>query len=243
LRVGVRSLEQSLTRHTQTLADRMFGSYRTGVSAIRERQWLQAREVLARAAAVAPADARLRGSLRFVDGHLHRINGDARKDRNQLPDARQEYAEAVTAFREAAQARPDWPDPFLGLSRTFIYGLADVDRGADALNQAQKLGYIAGERETAQLADGYRERGDTLVRNGRRLAGMPQERESLERAVEAYERALELYSNAVGSSDVPRSMRAAQSGLEAARNRLDELSTLQKREDERGLNFFERLLR
>ena len=29
----------------------------------------------------------------------------------------------------------EWPDPFLGLARTFIYGLEDIDRGADAMNQ------------------------------------------------------------------------------------------------------------
>ena len=57
----------------------------------------------------------------------------------------------MAAFREAAELRPNWPDPFLGLARTFIYGLEDVDRGADALKQAQRLGYTAGDRETAQL--------------------------------------------------------------------------------------------
>ena len=55
--------------------------------------------------------------------------------------------------------------------RTFIVRLEDVDRGADALAQAQRLGYTAGDRETAQLADGYRARGDTLARTARTLCG------------------------------------------------------------------------
>ena len=59
-------------------------------------------------------------------------------------------------FAKPPSCDPNWPDPFLGLMRTFIYGLEDVDRGADALQQAQRLGYTPGDRETAQLADGYR---------------------------------------------------------------------------------------
>ena len=78
--------------------------------------------------------------------------------------------------------------------RTFIYGLEDVDRGADALKQAQRLGYTPGDRETAQLADGYRARGETLARTARDArrhgagAGIPDAR------AEAYRQALELYS-------------------------------------------------
>jgi len=244
LRVGPAPLRRSLTRQTQEVADRMFGNYRTGVSTIRERQWLQTRDVLARAAIASPDDERLRASLRFVEGHLHRINGDARRERNQAAPARQEYAEAVTAFREAAQLRPNWPDPFLGLSRTFIYGLNDVERGADALAQAERMGYSAGERETAQLADGYRDRGDTLARTARQLQGMPQERESLDRAVEAYEKALALYGKAVAVNEVARSMRAAQRGLDDVRKRLDELAHPPQPESaDGGLNFLERILR
>jgi serine/threonine protein kinase/tetratricopeptide (TPR) repeat protein len=242
LRVGAASLRRSLTRQTQDVADRVFGNYRTGVSSIRERQWLQTRDVLTRAAIAVPDDERIRASLRFVEGHLHRINGDARRERNQAVPARQEYAEAVTAFREAAQLRPKWPDPFLGLSRTFIYGLGDVERGADALSQAERMGYASGERERAQLADGYRDRGDILSRTARDLQGMPQERESLDRAVEAYQKALELYTKAAGVSDVARSMRAAQRGLDEARKRLDALANPSPPE-EHGLNFLERILR
>ena len=70
--------------------------------------------------------------------------------------------------------------------RTFVYGLEDVDRGADALRQAQRNGHTPNEREIAQLADGYRARGNTLVRNARELDGMPQERDYLSRAADAY---------------------------------------------------------
>ena len=157
LGVGTLSLERSLLAHTLTLTDRVIAKYRVGVSTVWEPEWKIARDALARAIAVAPGHEHLRASLRYCEGHLHRINGDARKRSDGTAAARQEFDSAVTAFREAAELRTDWPDPFLGLARTFISGLADVDRGANALKRAQERGHKPGERETSQLAEGYRE--------------------------------------------------------------------------------------
>src|SRR6185369_2922316 len=98
---------------------------------VREAQWRSAREAIAEAVAATHGDSRLKAALRYCDGHLHRINGEARKGKKLVVEAKQEFTEAVTAFREAAELRSDWPDPFLGLMRTFIYGLEDVDHGAD----------------------------------------------------------------------------------------------------------------
>ena len=55
-------------------------------------------------------------------------------------------------------------------------------------------GYALTERETSLLADGYRALGNSLVRNARKLEGMPQESDYLTRAAEAYQRALKLYT-------------------------------------------------
>jgi hypothetical protein len=166
----------------------------------------------------------VRASLRYCEGHLHRINGEARKVRRQANEAQDEFMDAVTAFREAAELRPNWPDPFLGLMRTFIYGLEDVDRGADALQQAQRLGYTPGDRETVQLADGYRARGDTFARTARTLAGIAQEQEYLTRAAEAYREAFDRYSQALGFADAPRSLRLTQRSLRQVEQRLSDLS-------------------
>ncbi len=217
-------LERALTNQTATLADRVFGNYRSALPTVREAQWRATREVLVRALSVNPDDRQLKGSLRYCDGHLHRINGEARKGRKQIAEAQREFTDAVTAFREAAELRPNWPDPFLGLMRTFIYGLEDVDRGADALKQAQRFGYTAGDRETAQLADGYRSRAETFVRTAHTFSGMAQEQESLTRAAEAYRQALELYSKVLGFAGVSRNMRAAQRGLTQVEQRMADLS-------------------
>jgi hypothetical protein len=78
---------------------------------------------------------------------------------------------AVEAFREAAQL-DQVAGSVSGLARTFMAGLADVDRGADALDQAQRLGYVPGDRSLSarrRIPEG----GDTLARNARRLPACP----------------------------------------------------------------------
>jgi hypothetical protein len=108
--------------------------------------------------------------------------------------------------------------------RTFIYGLEDVDRGADALKQAQRLGYSAGERETVQLADGYRSRAIAFARTARTASGRAVERKYLARSADAYRQAIDLYGKVLGYADSPRSLRAAQRGLEQVEQRKRELS-------------------
>jgi tetratricopeptide (TPR) repeat protein len=223
LGIGTSRLRRLLIQRTMTLTDRVVASYREGLKVVWEPQWREARDVLARAAAANPDHAPLNAALRYTEGHLSRIDGDARKAKGDVEAARREYADAITAFREAAQLRPSWPDPFIGLSRTFIAGLGDVDRGADALAQARRLGYTPGERETAQLAGGYMERGDSLWQSARDLRGMPQERDYLTRASEAYQQALDLYGGIAAFSGVPGSVRRTQAGLERVKGRLGQV--------------------
>jgi serine/threonine protein kinase len=218
--LGARPLGGALSRQALVLAERVVENYRTPAPTVREAQWASAASALERALTFAPGDRVLRGTLRYCQGHLHRINGEARKGRRQTAQAQREFADAVAAFREAAALRSSWPDPFLGLARTFIYGIEDIDRGTDAMNEAQRLGYPIGNRETAQLADGYRARGDTLERAAADLRGMPQEREFLVRARDAYREALDLYTKIAGYADVPGNIRATQRRFDAVEKRL-----------------------
>lgn len=220
LGVGLGGLEGALHRHSRVLADRVIANYRSPAPTVREAQWQAAALALRRALTLEPGDNQMRASLRYVEGHLHRIDGDADKSRSQSEAARREFAEAVTAFREAAELRSDWPDPFLGLARTFIYGIEDIDRGADAIAEARRLGYAIGPRETAQLGDGYRARGETLERTADSLDDLPQARESLTRAVEAYEKALEHYSTIADHADVATRIRLTQARLAAVQKKL-----------------------
>ena len=193
LRFGIVQLEQTMASRAAALAERVIANYRSPDPTVRARQWKEARQNLERALVLRPRDRSLKAALRYCEGHLHRIDGEADETRHQTPAARQQFTEAVAAFREAAELRRGWPDPFLGLARVFIYGLDDIDRAADALKEAQSLGYTPGDRETAQLADGYRARGDRFWRTARQLAGLPQEPDYLQRAEDAYKQARDLY--------------------------------------------------
>ena len=214
LRVGVAGLEDRLARRVRVLSEQVIANYRSTVPTVRERQWQTAQRNLQRALVLEPNNATLKASLRYCEGHLHRIDGEADKVRHRGATASQHFTEAVSAFREAAELRRDWPDPFLGLARVFIYGLEDVDRAADALKQAEKLGYTMGDRETAQLADGYRARGDSLWQTARQLADMPQEAEYLQRATDAYRQAQGLYERIPGFPGVAGSLRRTQRSLD-----------------------------
>ena len=214
LRMGVHGLERTLTTRVGTLSDQVIANYRSTVPTVRERQWQTAQRSLQHALVLAPGSTMLKASLRYCEGHLHRIDGEADKLRHRAATANQHFTEAVSAFREAAELRRDWPDPFLGLARVFIYGLEDVDRASDALKQAEKLGYTMGDRETAQLADGYRTRGDSLWQTARQLADMPQEAEYLRRASDAYRQAQGLYERVPGFPGVATNLRRTQRSLD-----------------------------
>ena len=220
---GARGLEVALVDQTQVLADRVIDSYRMSASTVWSKQWSEAEAALLRATKAAPGDEHLRGTLRYVQGHLHRIDGETRKRERQDAQADRELARAVTAFREAARLRRNWPDPFLGLARAFIYGVGDMDRGADALRQAERLGHKLGPRETAQLAYGYGVRGGTYEQTASKLADMPQEREYLTRARDDYRRALDLYLDIATFGDVPTQMRLIQRRLERVERKLNEV--------------------
>jgi tetratricopeptide (TPR) repeat protein len=192
-------------------ADRVIGSYREG-GAVYESGWKNARDQLARALALDPDNA-VRGRLRLVEGHLARINGRTAAELN----------EAAAKFNEAQQLMPKSPDPQLGLARLYVYGLKDIDRAYQALQQAQAHGYELGNRERAQLADGYLERADRLFWNSRNVRGMPQEQDQVQRSKEDYQRALELYQAIAPFGNANEKIVRVQKSLEAVDARLQQI--------------------
>jgi eukaryotic-like serine/threonine-protein kinase len=218
--VAVRDLERALERHSLVLAQRVFTDYRAPQPTVRENQWRAAKDALVKAVAVSSSPA-LRSALRYAEGHLLRIDGEARKLRRQ--PAQQQLNEAVIAFREAAQISAGWPDPFLGLARTFIVGFEDVELGADALERARALGHRPIDREIAQLADGYRLRGESLERAAKDLIGMPQEVDYLNRSAAAYKLAVEQFAKIAEFPNAATSLRLAQIRLERVELRLAEI--------------------
>jgi serine/threonine protein kinase len=231
LRMGIMRLERSLIARVTALTDDVIANYRDPRPTVRERQWRAAQRHLQEALVLAPDNQYLKASLRYCEGHIYRIDGEAEKLRRRTVPANQLFTQSVSAFREAAELRRDWADPFLGLFRTFIYGMEDIDRAADAIRQAQKLGYTTGDRETAQLAYGYRMRGDSLWLTARQFEDMPQELEHLHGASEAYRQAHELYMKIPSFPGVADSLRRTERGMERIADRRLELS-LEKEGDD-----------
>ena len=213
LGLGTHDLRRALIARTRTLAERVIANYRSPAPTVREAQWTAARDALSHALSRIGDDNALRSALRYCEGHLHRINGEAKKARGEPDGASEDLTEAVVAFREAHDLRQDWSDPFLGLFRTFIVGLDDVERGADALMQAEQRGYEASERDVALLGDGYRTQGTMLVRTARQLEDLPQGREYLVRAADAYRLALANYARAGSLATVPQNIARTQRAL------------------------------
>jgi tetratricopeptide (TPR) repeat protein len=168
--------------------DHVIDTYRNNESQlVYEKEWERARTMAAHALAVDPED-NVRGKLRICEGHLARINGTSHR-------SAQELSQAVEKFDEAQRLLPKSPDPELGLARVYVYGLKDIDKGYEALQQAQKRGYTLGNREKLLLADGYRDRADRLWWDSRNVRGLPPEKDQIQKAADDYKRSEELYQS------------------------------------------------
>jgi tetratricopeptide (TPR) repeat protein len=188
----------SVKKRLVAAAERVIATYRNSDSQpVYENDWKRARLYLARALELDPADETVRGEMRLCEGQIDRINGLLHHNAGVLN-------EAIQKFEEAQQALPRSPDPELGLARIYVYGLRDIDKAYAALQEAERRGYKLGSREKAQLADGYRDRGDRLWWDSRDVRGLPQEKDQIQKAADDYRRALELYQGIVpyGSANV-----------------------------------------
>ena len=197
-------------------ADQVIATYRNDAQQVYEKDWERARTMAARALAIDPDDA-TRGKLRLSEAHLARINGTAH---NNLAELNQ----AVDKFNEAQRLMPHSPDPQLGLARVYVYGLKDIDRAYQALEQAAKLGYALGNREKSQLADGYRARGDRLWWDSRNVRGLPQEKDEIQRAGDDYKRALQLYQQIAPYANANDGIVRVEKSMESVDSRLEQIA-------------------
>jgi tetratricopeptide (TPR) repeat protein len=209
----------SVRKREIAAADRIIERYRHGESQpVHENDWRRARAYLAHALELDPGDESVRGKLRLCEGHIDRINGGAHHNAAMLN-------EAVEKFEEAEPLLPGSPDPELGLANVYVYGLKEIDKAYAALQEAERHGYKLGQREKAQLADGYRDRGDRLYWDSRKIRGLPQERDQIQKAADDYGRALELYQSIAPYGNSSANIARVESSLETVKYRLEELAS------------------
>jgi len=200
-------LRKPLKEFLQNSCERVFGEYRNSdASRIREGDWIRCKRYMSRAVQLASSDSRSQSMLEYASGHILRIN-------------RRNF-DAIAAFQRAASLQPKWPDPYLGLARTYIYNLGDMERGTQALERARGLGISFGKRELAMMAEAYRTRGLQDLDNANLLRGTDREKEFLEKAKKDFEEAMKLYSQITPWGDRAKQMASVQDLMKEADQKL-----------------------
>ena len=187
-------VHQPLHAHLRALGTRVLEDYRQDQPSLSLADWKHAQHALRWAQRIDPSDE-TRATLQTTEAHILRIT--TRPGRSETTQAA--YRRAIDRFREAARLDPDSFDPYLGISRIAVYGLApaDVDLASEAITAAQKRGYTPGRRERAQLGDGYMRRGDLLRREARTLSGEERTR-ALEKARADFQGCIDTFEPIVG---------------------------------------------
>jgi serine/threonine protein kinase len=215
LDVGLRwRVNGALRERLVSMADAVIADYRREEPTVGTVEWREAGDALRWAQELAPGDASLRAKLIDCDAHVMRLAAQAQQ-RGSL-QRRHLFQSAIIKFQQAAALDPASYDPYLGISRTEVYGFDDVDAAAAAIAEAEKRGYHSSRRERAQLGDGYLRRAEKSRRLARTLSG-DQRRRELENAHGGYARCVEQFDPIVGFGN-------AANNLEFCKRRLNELS-------------------
>jgi tetratricopeptide (TPR) repeat protein len=160
--------------------DRIYSEYRNSdASRIREGDWIRCKRYMTRAVQLDSGNQKLNAMLDYANGQVLRIN--------------QQNYDAIAAFQRAIDKQPRWPDPYLGLARTYIYNLEDMERGTQALERARQLGISFGKRELAMMAESYRTRANQALENSSLMKDVDKQRELLNKAKTNYSEAMKIY--------------------------------------------------
>ncbi len=191
--------------------ERVCSEYRnTDSPRVREGDWIRCKRYMSRAVQLDPSDRKSTAMLEYANGHILRIN-------RKSPDA-------IAAFQRAASLQPKWPDPYLGMARTYIYGLSDMERGTQALEHAQQLGYNFGKRELAMMAEAYRVRGLQALDNANLVRGTDREKEFLKKARDSFNDALKTYLQITPWGNSTTQILSIQASLAVVEKRIQALS-------------------
>ncbi len=188
-----------------TNAERVIDDFRHDRPTVRERQWQQAGAWLAHALRIDPGNASLMARLRYCEAHLKRIDGEARLRLSKRQEADRLLHDAVSRFEQAARLDRAWPDPWLGLLRTYIYGLEDPVRAVEALNEAERRGHRASRREFMQLGEAHFTQADRAQRECERLPA-EQQCGCLQRVDALYQQSASWFERATADAETSRAL-------------------------------------
>lgn len=204
-------VNQPLRDRLLSLADNVLADYRREEPAMGPADWKQATQSLQWAAQLSYPSNRLIAKLLTCEGHVIRLGARTQPART----ARSSYIRAIAKFRQAAERDPMSFDPYLGISGIAVYGLADVEQAASAIEEAGKRGYVSGRREHALLGDGYLRRANASRVLAGALSG-EQRRRELEKARGDYVACISAFDGIIGFAN-------SASNLELCKRRLEQI--------------------
>lgn len=204
-------------------ADQILESYHGDSPSTTERGWQRAHERLKAAVDLNFRDRATRAKMIYARGHLDRIESQTLKNKGQRDDARQKVRDAIGEFRDAARMAPDWPDPYLGLTRVYAYEQFNLGELEKALKELDRRGYPLGRRERAMLADGFRMRGQELHAQAARVQERDEKIGLLESARDHYTQAIGMYGEVGGFANARANRASTEKQLDEVLSRLWDL--------------------
>ncbi|MGA7410807.1 MAG: hypothetical protein WBW33_09995, partial [Bryobacteraceae bacterium] len=142
----LRSVEKQLQSNLMLAADNIIEDYRNSSDGtLADFDWAKAQLCLRHALELDPSNAKAKGELALSTGY---------SNLNKNPTLPEAMLSAIN-FKQAESFLPSSPDPHLALARLYIYSYRNVGPALAEFQQAERLGYHLGPRETEQEADGY----------------------------------------------------------------------------------------
>jgi len=201
---GLDSLRSKLVK----VADKEPDRYRTNPATVRKNNWQQA-ELCLRWALELGRDTECEAKQYYCEGHISRISDQP--------------LEAVRKFEAAAQLKPNWPDPYIGLAHIYSYDLKDPEKATEMRQKAESMGHTRGKREIAQEADNCLLLSQRFYREALQQKGQPDEEAQLNKAKENCLKAIELYNLIIPYSNAGANKKLAQKIFQQADERLTEI--------------------
>jgi eukaryotic-like serine/threonine-protein kinase len=190
--------------------ERVYNEYRNSdATRIKEGDWMRCKRYMSRVVQLDPNNSKYDAMLEYANGHILRIN-------------RKNY-ESIAAFQRAASIQPGWPDPYLGLARTYIYYLGDMERGTQALERARELGITFGKRELAMKAEAFRIRGLQALDNSNLVQDTGKKKELLKKAKTDLDEAMKIYLQISPWADSAKQIPKVQASLKEVDQKLTNL--------------------
>ena len=200
------------------IGDAVIADYRREEPTVGAVEWRQAGDALRWAQQLSRRDSVLLAKETECDAHVTRIAAQG-LPRGTAP-RRQLFQSAISKFQRAAELDPAAFDPYLGISRTLVYGFDDVEGAGAAIAEAEKRGYHSSRREQAQLGDGFLRRAEKSRRLARSLSG-DQRRRELENAHAAYARCVEQLDSIVGFGNAAQNLEFCKRRLASVAHELE----------------------